>query len=166
MQNIQIKGGPCEKPQLPVDPMELIKELRAALEITSTYIPLPEDIKPGTTQSHKDRITNDLRRVNKAIADSEVWQKRIEPHIYGTPEVGEAFYREGYTAIQVTVQQLYVFPDGRNNGLGAHDIAEELFGSLRIRGSHAWRDGSHLGGGDVVIGIKTIADPHSERLCS
>lgn len=72
-----------------------------------------------------------------------------------SPEVIEALKKEGKTLLQVTCTRLYMLEGEPERGL--ETLMHEWF--VRYRGRfHAYRDGSHMVGGDVVTEVKVLTD--------
>jgi len=70
-----------------------------------------------------------------------------------SPEVIEVLKRKGEVLIEVTVKQLFVLHAGDDRSL--EELMEEWF--VKYRGcSHAYRDGSHIGGADEVVSVMNL----------
>ena len=72
-----------------------------------------------------------------------------------SPEVLAAIKKDGQVLLEVTTKQLYIAhaePDGSLTAL-----MKEWFVTYRGR-SHAYRDGSHMGGGDEVQLVRNLTD--------
>jgi len=70
------------------------------------------------------------------------------------PEVVEALKNEGKVLLQVTKTQFYIAHD---DGTPVEALVEDWFVKYNGR-SHAYRDGSHVGGADVVTEVKVVTD--------
>ena len=69
-----------------------------------------------------------------------------------SPEMVAAFEKIGQTVIEVTVKRYYVL----NTEADLTSLMQEWFVKFRGR-SHAYRDGSHIGGGgDMVQEIRNV----------
>lgn len=70
-------------------------------------------------------------------------------------EMIEHFKKQGATVVQVTMTRLYIIEG--NDGRPVEDLMQEWF--VKYRGSsHAYRDGSHVGGSDEVQEVKVLTE--------
>jgi hypothetical protein len=72
-----------------------------------------------------------------------------------SPEGIAAYKQKGYVVLEVTVKRLYILQG--EEGQALKPLIHEWFGTYRGR-SHAYRDGSHVGGGDVVQQVRNLTD--------
>ncbi len=71
------------------------------------------------------------------------------------PEVIAHLKKEGSTLVEVQTTQYFVI-EGLQ-GMKLEDILHDWF--IRFKGrSHAWRDASHVGGGDTVSEAKVLTE--------
>jgi len=71
------------------------------------------------------------------------------------PEILEVLRARHEVLLEVTVKQLYILHAGDNQSL--ERLVHDWF--VKYRGhSHAYRDGSHIGGGDELIQVRNLTD--------
>lgn len=76
--------------------------------------------------------------------------------IYNKKDFFKASLEKGCKVMEVTVKQYYVtYP---NEKMTEQHIKQQWFGEEKLNSSHAYRDGSHIGGADELVDIKFISN--------